>query len=564
MHASDRWLKASAGSVRRPLSIAVLLGLGAGVLIILQTASVVHIVDTAIFEKQTLAALRTPFLLTLLIIFARAATQYASGRMGYYCAARVRQSVRSDLLSRLRELGPVRLSREHSGELAGTVTDGVEALEPYFSRYLPQRAVAAILPLLILAVSYPTDWITGLIFTGTAIFIPVLMILIGEEARSRNQRQWKELSRMSSRFLDILRGLPTLKMFGAARREGEVIRRISEDHRAATMEVVRIAFVSSLMLELITTISIALVAITTGLRLLHGNMDFSRAYFVLLIAPEFYRPLRTMGTTYHARMSAAAAAERIYALLAPDASPAEPPPIRPAAPPAAAPPAAPPAARPATTAAPPEIEFQNVTCAYDQARRGPVLQDISLHIGPGEHVAVTGKSGIGKTTLLYLLLGFLQPQEGSVLVDGVNAALLDLERWRTQVAWMPQRPTIFPASVRENIALGRPGASDDEVEAAAHRAHAHHFITRLPQGFETAVGEGGHGISGGEIQRLGLARLFLRDAGLLLLDEPATHLDAASEQYVHSAISDLAAGRTMIVVAHRAAALDLVERVIAL
>jgi len=578
MRASDQWLKANAGRVRRPLFIAVLLGLGAGVLIILQTAAVVRIVDTAIFDNQTLATLRTPFLLTLLIIFARAATQYASGRMGYYCAARVRQSVRADLLARLRELGPVRLSREHSGELAGTVTDGVEALEPYFSRYLPQRAVAAILPLLILAVSYPTDWITGLIFTGTAVFIPVLMILIGEEARSRNQRQWKELSRMNSRFLDILRGLPTLKMFGAARREGEVIRKISEDHRAATMEVVRIAFVSSLMLELITTISIALVAITTGLRLLHGTMDFSRAYFVLLIAPEFYQPLRTMGTTYHARMSAAAAAERIYALLAPDAPPAEPHADVPAAPPTAAPTGpttGASAARPAAVAAdgtagtatapaPPEIEFQNVTCAYDQARRGPVLHDISLRVGPGEHVAVTGKSGIGKTTLLYLLLGFLQPQEGSVLVNGVNAATLDTERWRTHVAWMPQRPTIFPATVRENIALGRPGASEAEVEAAAQRAHAHHFISRLPRGFDTAVGDGGHGLSGGEVQRLGLARLFLRDARLLLLDEPATHLDAESEQYVHSAIRDLAAGRTMIVVAHRAAALDLVERVIAL
>jgi len=548
------WLKAGAGPVRRFLAASILLGIASGILIVIQTSVLVGIVNGALFEHRTLSELTLSISILAALFLARAATLYASRRAGYASASRVKLDTRSRIVASLRELGPVTLSREHGGELAQTAMDGVEALEGYYARYLPQRAVASLLPLLILAVAFPLDWISGIIFTGTAVFIPLLMVLIGEEARLRNQEQWRQLSHMSSRFLDALRGLGTLKMFGAAGREAQVIARLSEEHRSATMSVVRIAFVSSLMLELITTVSIALVAVTAGFRLLAGEMQFSHAYFILLIAPEFYLPLRTMGNHYHARMAAAAAAERIVELLE----------------------------RPATDAGRTEavtheltgqedigggidIRFEKVSFRYDAAsdvQRPPALDELSLSIDPSEHVALFGPSGAGKSTILSLLLRFCAPASGTITSGGVDLGTMDPDRWRAQISWMPQKPTLFSGSILENIRLGRPIATEAEVREAARSARADEFIRTLPLGYDTHVGELGQGFSGGEIQRIALARLFLRDAPLILLDEPGAHLDGTTESLLHEAIAELSRGKTMVIAAHRPSVVDLVDRIV--
>lgn len=545
---TESWLSREAKPVRRPLAVSISLGVLAGALILLQTALVVEVVNALVFDHRTLASLALPVALLPAIFLARAVAQYAARRTGFECASAVRLSVRGRLVGSLRNIGPVSLSGEHRGELANTVMDGVEALEGYYARYLPQRAISAMLPLIILAVVYPLDWVSGLIFTGTAVFIPLLMTLIGMEARARNQAQWKKLSELSARFLDALSGIATLKAFGAAKREAQVIARISDEHRVATLGVVRIAFVSSLMLELITTVSIALVAITAGFRLLDAHMDFHRAYFILLIAPEFYQPLRTMGLHYHARMSAAAAAERMVELLdtgAPDSARTDA--LRPAAPPACG-----------------ALKLAGISYTYPAAgaaARSAALVHVDLTLAAGEHVAIFGPSGAGKSTLLSIILRFVEPAAGSAAFDGADLGSFAREAWLASLSWMPQRPTLFSASVMDNIRLGRPDASREEAVEAARRARADEFVEQLPDGYDTRVGEGGRALSGGQVQRLALARMFLRDTPLLLFDEPGAHLDAVSEALIYQGIEELAHGRTMLVVTHRPQAARLVDRI---
>ncbi len=547
---TETWLTREAKQVRRPLAASISFGVLSGVLILLQTALLVEVVNALVFDHRTLASLALPVALLPAVFLARAGAQYASRTTGFECASTVRLSVRGRLVRALAGIGPVSLSREHRGELASTVMDGVEALEGYYARYLPQRAVSALLPFIILAVAYPLDWVSGLIFTGTAVFIPLLMTLIGMEARARNQAQWKKLSELSARFLDALSGITTLKAFGAAGREAAVIARISEEHRLATLGVVRIAFVSSLMLELITTVSIALVAITAGFRLLDAHMDFHRAYFILLIAPEFYQPLRTMGLHYHARMSATAAAERIVELL--DSGEPE----------SAASPSCPAPASPAGGAR--ELALAGLSFTYpavDAVSRPAALDGIDLEVSRGEHLAIFGPSGAGKSTLLSLILGFIEPSRGSIRVDGTDLRGFARDAWLASVSWMPQRPTLFSGTVADNIRLGRRDAGMEKIAAAARRAHADEFVELLPDGYDTLVGEGGRALSGGQVQRLALARMFLRDTPVLLFDEPGAHLDAVSEELVYGSIEELARGRTMLVVTHRPEAARLADRI---
>jgi ATP-binding cassette subfamily C protein CydD len=428
----------------------------------------------------------------------------------------------------------------------------VEALEPYFSKYLPQRSIATLLPFTVLAVVFPLDWISGLVLVLTAVFLPLSMIVVGEEAHARNQRLWARLARMSGRFLDVLQGLATVRMFGASRREAAEIARASEEHRRATLSVLRIAFVSSFLLELISTVSIAIVAVLCGLRLLAGTMAFGPGYFILLIAPEYFLTLRALGTFYHSRMDAMSAAEHVRGLLegqvdqesrtlrrAPirDALPTETSPAR----------------------KPPAIAFKNVFFSYPER---PVFDGASFSVAAGEHIAVTGASGSGKSTILSLLLGFIHADTGEVEVDGNVLDKWEERTWLDQTAWLPQRPTLFHGTIRENIRLGRLSATGAEIAEAARKAHVTEYSDRLPAGLDTRVGELGIGLSGGQIQRVALARLFLRDPRLVLLDEPTAHLDVESERLVGESIRELAAGRTMILVTHRQGTAERLDRVL--
>lgn len=559
MEGLTHWLRERGQPARRQLAFTVTLGEVSGILLILQTALLVYIGNGVIIERRGLPFLVPYFCGLVAVIALRSLATWGTKRAAFECASIVKRRVRRGLIDGLRTIGPTVLARMHTGEVASVVVDAVESLEGYYAGYLPQRAIATILPFTVLAVVFPLDWISGLVLVLTAVFLPLSMIVIGEEAHERNQRLWATLARISGRFLDALRGLATVKMFGASRRERAEIERSSDDYRLATMSVLRVAFISSFMLELVTAVSIAIVAVLTGLRLLSGAMRFTPGYFILLIAPEYFLTLRALGTQYHARMEAASAAEHIRALLekttgageaaAMGRAPAEERPgpspsgtVRGAA--------APGAGRGGAASEGAAVELTDVSFAYSGR---PVLQGLSFFVTAGERIALVGPSGCGKSTILNLLLGFARPTQGLVAIGGRDVRSMSRNELNETIAWLPQRPTLFHGSIRYNIALGRPEADDRSIALAARMAHVEEFAERLPAGLDTLVGEGGLGLSAGQTQRVALARLFLRSPRLLLLDEPTAHLDAASEELVNGSIRKLAAGRTMITVTHRLA-----------
>ncbi|HVO37648.1 MAG TPA: thiol reductant ABC exporter subunit CydD [Spirochaetia bacterium] len=536
------WLRQRRHPGFRPLAFAVALGELSGILLILQTALLVQVGNAVIFGGAGLPQLMPYFAALPPVILARFAALWGSRRLAAECASRAKASIRADLVSCMRNLGPVTMTGMRSGEVVSTTVDAVEALDGYYARYLPQRALSTIIPFTILAVVFPLDWTSGLVLVLTAVFLPVSMIVIGDESHARNQRLWAALTRMSGRFLDILRGLPTVRMFGAARREAEEIARASDEHRTMTMSVLRVAFLTSFMLELLSALSIAIVAILSGFRLLAGAMPFAPAYFILLIAPEYFLALRTLGTFYHARMEAMGASEHIITFLKTPArqgrallSPG-------------------PAAVQSVGPAPPgpscAVEFESVSFAYD---RRAVLSGASFSLRPGERVALTGPSGAGKSTIVSLLLGFVAADQGSVRIDGSPIALVGRRAWLDRISWLPQNPTLFHGTIRENIGLGRTGASDLEIQEAARLACVDEFSCRFPAGLDTPLGEGGQGLSMGQVQRVALARLFLRSPGLVLLDEPTAHLDEKSAELVRAGIEILTRGRTVLVVTHHGA-----------
>jgi ATP-binding cassette subfamily C protein CydD len=541
MEGDREWLDERGRPARRRLAVTVALGELAGILVIAQTALLVAIVDRAIMRGSGLPELVPLFAALLGAIALRALATWGVRRAAFECASAVKRAVRRELTEGLRNIGPIALARMRAGEIAEAAVDAVESLEGYYSGYLPQRAIATLLPFTVLAAIFPLDWISGLVLVLTALFLPLSMIVIGEEAHERNRRLWATLARISGRFLDALRGLATIRMFGASRREAREIERSCDEYRVATMSVLRIAFISSFMLELITAVSIAIVAVLTGLRLLSGAMRFSSGYFILLVAPEYFLALRALGTQYHARMAATSAAEQVRGLL--EKMAATDPAFRPPAP----------GPRPEADSGPPPgrgaaVEFLDVHFAYPGR---PVLEGLTFAVAPGEHLALVGPSGCGKSTVLSLLLGFAAPTKGGIALDGRDIALVPRASLYEGIAWLPQRPTIFRGSIRFNIGLGRPGASEADIEAAARMAHVDEFAEGLPSGLDCLVGEGGRSLSSGQAQRLALARLFLRTPRLLLLDEPTAHLDPRSEELVNASIGALSEGRTMIVATHR-------------
>ena len=526
---SSTWLRRRGRPTRGLLILTVTLGEVAGVLFLAQTALLARVVDGAIFAGSPAALLRPELYAVLALIAARALTVWGSRRAGHSCASRVKTRLRADIVEHLRRVGPIKLAGLQAGRLAHTTVDAVEALEAYFSRYLPQRSIASLLPLTMLAVLVPLDRISGLILLVTALFLPLSMIAIGQESHERNRKLWGALSRMSGRFLDVLQGLATVRMFDAAGREAREIERTSGEYRVLTLSVLRIAFLSSFMLELVSTLSIAIVAVVSGFRLLDGTMSFYPAYFVLLVAPEYFLTLRQLGTLYHTRMEAVSAAEQIREL---EDTPA----VIPAA------------GRARPRVGPAAVVFRDVSFGYGERR---ILTGASFRLDPGERLTLAGPSGAGKSTILALLLGFARPDAGTVEVDGHPVDHLDPEHWHARVAWLPQRPTMFHGSLGDNILLGREAATQAELEEALHLAHVDEFLPRMPDGLRTLIGEGGRGLSVGQAQRVALARLFLRRPGLVLLDEPTAHLDAGSAALVSQALEKLCAGRTTILVTHR-------------
>jgi len=551
----DRRLLAQANASRGLLVLTITLGLLSGVIAVLQARNLSLTVARVFLSGVALSGVRSLLIILALLSLARAALLWASEVAASRVATRVKSDLREHLAAHLMALGPAYIRGERTGELANTAVEGIEALDAYFSQYLPQLALAALVPATILAFVFPRDGISGLVLLLTAPLIPVFMILIGNLADGMTRRQWTALSRMSAHFLDVLQGLTTLKLFNRSREQIRVIAEISECHRDATLGVLRVAFLSALVLEMVGTISTAVVAVEIGLRLLYNKMAFEQAFFVLILAPEFYLPLRLLGTRFHAGIAGVTAARRIFEVLD----------IHPVAPHLPVPVS--PCLRVSVSPCPPvslsprrpiAVSFRDVLYAYDDGAR-PALNGVTFDIRSGEKVALVGPSGAGKSTVAYLLLGFIKPTAGEITVDAGNDRL-PVSRLRT--AWVPQLPYLFNATVAENIRLGRPDASRDDIERAARLAHADEFIRALPQGYETVIGERGARLSGGQAQRIALARAFLADAPLIILDEATANLDLESEALVQASLERLLAGRSALIIAHRLATVRSADRIV--
>lgn len=539
----DKRLTEEAKNYRQQFFKLFCFGILHAVSIVLTAYHLTRVIDGVFLKDQSLTEV-VPFLAVLLfVMLGKSAAVWLSEITACEIAGNIKDDLRMKLIRRLAALGPVPLAKERAGELVAVLTEGIDQIDGYFTKFLPQLITAAMIPLTILAVVLTEDLLTAFIFIATAPLIPIFMILIGKLADKANAAQWKTLSRLSAHFLDVMQGLTTLKIFNQSIAQVKMIEAHSNAFRDATLKVLRAAFLSAFVLELAATLSVALIAVTIGLRLLEGQIAFAHAFFLLLLAPEFYAPLRQMGTAFHAAMSGASAAERIYEILArPDAALSagkeKPLPEDPIA-----------------------LRFENVAFSY-QSDREEALSDFSLTVARGEHAAIVGTSGAGKSTIIHLLLKFIRPARGEIFVNGQRLSDLSPALWRERIAYVPQEPHMFSMTIAENIAIARPGASPEEIAAAARKAKAHAFIAALPDGYETKIGEGGQALSGGQTRRIAIARAFLQDAPLVLFDEATTGLDVETEAAVEESLAALTAGKTLLTIAHRLRSVRKADKII--
>ena len=538
-----RRLLTLARECRFALAATVLAGFLTGLLTIGQAAGLSRIVELAFLGGQMLPALAGLFRLLLLVVFFRGLLAWGSEVSARAVAVRIKSDLRQRLFDKILSLGPAFTRRERTGELVNAAVEGVEALDAYFSQYLPQLVIATLVPLSILGIVFPRDPLSGLVLLLTAPLIPVFMYLIGKTAEALTRRQWDTLSLLSAHFLDSLQGLTTLKELGRSREHAGSIAQASNRFRDGTLAVLRITFLSALVLELVSTLSTAVVAVEVGLRLLYGQLAFQQAFFLLLLAPEFYIPLRMLGLRFHAGMAGTAAARRIFEILdlpASEIPEADTQGIRNSY-----------ASRDSGSQVPGYlIAFDRLSYTYPGESQ-PALRGINLEIKAGEHVALVGLSGAGKSTLAALLLRFIHPDGGQITINHEPITAIPIESWRNLVAWVPQNPYLFHDTLAANLRLARPDATDGQLVVAAQAAQLDDFIQSLPQGYQTVIGEEGARLSAGQAQRLALARAFLKNAPILILDESTSSLDPQQEMQVESAMHALMHARTVITIAHR-------------
>jgi thiol reductant ABC exporter CydD subunit len=539
----DPRLLRHARAVRRLLVVDAVLGVTAALLVLAQATLLAHIA-ARIFAGTPLGDLLLPLGLLVAAVVARAAAVWGFEVAGRRAAVNVLSQLRQELVqARLRD-DPASLDGARSAEVATAAVDGLDALQRTFAKYLPQLVVSMVVPVAVLATVAAIDPISAGIMLVTLPLVPLFMWLVGRYTERRTRERWQALQLLATHFLDVVRGLPTLRAFNRGQAQAERIAQVSDEYRRTTMGTLRIAFLSGAVLELAATLGIALVAVTVGVRLTDGKIGFTAALTVLVLAPELYLPLRNLAAQYHASADGRAVAERLLDLIG-------------APPPTAGGRSAPPSPREVP------VRLESVSFAYPSVG-DLVLDSIELELPPGQTVALVGPSGSGKSTLAAILMQLLLPTRGRVTVGEVDLAACDPAAWRSQIAWVPQDPTLFHASVADNIRLGGADAADEEVQAAATLAGAHEFISTLPAGYGTIVGDGGRPLSVGERRRVALARAFLRDAPLVILDEPTADLDPESAARIGEAVETIRDGRTVVLIAHRpelAARADRIVRV---
>jgi len=519
---------------RLSLTLTVLSGLLAGFLTIWQSWLLSSVIDGVFLQKQVLAQVTTPLIFILLAISGRAFLTWLNEVAANAVAVKIKTDLRERLFAHILKLGPAYSRGQRTGELTTAAVEGIEALDAYFSQYLPQLVITALVPISILFFVFPIDLLTGFVFLITAPLIPFFMIIIGKGAEVVTKRQYETLRLLSAHFLDSLQGLTTLKLFGQSKGQAKNVAKVAEQFRDRTLSVLRITFLSALALEMLATISTALVAVEIGFRLLYRNMEFQPALFLLVLAPEFYMPLRALGARFHAGMNGTTAAKRIYEILdmpIPELQVAS-------------------YKLEGSKHSTFNIQLENISFTYPNETT-PALQSINLTIQQGQHIALVGKTGAGKSTLVQLILGFIQPSQGNITFHSSLLPSSLIPNPQSLISWVPQRPHLFHTTIVENIRLGKADATHEEVTQAAKAARLHDFIDSLPEKYETIVGESGARLSSGQAQRLALARAFLKDAQILILDEPTSALDPETESLLEESTRELMHGRTVITIAHR-------------
>ncbi|MCE0826020.1 MULTISPECIES: heme ABC transporter permease/ATP-binding protein CydD [Buttiauxella] len=534
----SRWLKKQSIISRRWLGLSRFLGLVSGLLIVAQAWLLARMLQHMIMENIPREALLLLFVILILIFVLRAWVVWLREKVGFYAGLHIRQEIRRQVLDRVHQAGPAWIHGKPVGSWATLVLEQIEDMHDYYARYLPQMSLAVMVPVLILIAIFPSNWVAALILLCTAPLIPLFMAMVGMGAADANRRNFQALARLSGHFLDRLRGMETLRLFNRGNAETENIRAASQDFRQRTMEVLRLAFLSSGVLEFFASLSIALVAVYFGFSYL-GELNFGHystgvtlfaGFLALILAPEFFQPLRDLGTFYHAKAQAVGAADSLMTFLD-----------------------APLQQRKQGTAKfnnnePISIEARDlvILSTEDKTLAGP----LNFTLSAGQRVVLVGQSGAGKSSLLNVLSGFL-PYQGQLLINGVDLSALDQKWWREQLSWVGQNPQLPAPTIRENVLLAAPSASAEQLTAALDKASVSEFLPLLPQGVDTPLGEAAARLSVGQAQRVAVARALLMPCGLLLLDEPAASLDAHSEQRVMDALSSASRQQTTLMVTHQ-------------